>query len=98
MKVFYISTIYKDTKNIEDRIFKSKKKYFKIDYSNGRGLTFPVFLQENMVFLIMKIFRNMEVKMIIPAKYQMQLDYIIMLRLKYSQKNSRQVSTQWLLI
>lgn len=31
-----------DTKNIEDKISKSKKKYFKIDYSNGRGLTFPV--------------------------------------------------------
>ena len=31
------------TINIEDKIIKSKKKYFKIDYSNGRGLTFPIF-------------------------------------------------------
>ena len=36
------SKIIGDTKNIEDKISKSKKKYFKIDYSNGRGLTFPV--------------------------------------------------------
>lgn len=31
------------TINIEERIVRSKSKYFKIDFSNGRGLTFPIF-------------------------------------------------------
>ena len=43
----FTNNIFGNTSNIEKKLYSSKKKFFRIDYSNGRGLTFPVNFARN---------------------------------------------------